>query len=343
MLDIVGTQLTPDDRTRLLHTLTGGVILFTRNFSSHQQLTELTAEIHALRSPPLLIAVDHEGGRVQRFQRDFTPLPAMRELGKVWDKHPNQAQHLARQVGFVLASELIACGVDLSFTPVLDVDHGQSCIIGDRAFHRKPQAIANLAHNLMLGLKSAGMMAVGKHFPGHGYIQADSHIELSIDNRSYVDIELDDLIPFRQMINFGLTGIMASHVVYPQVDRYPAGFSSRWLKDILRETLEFDGCIFSDDLSMQGTTHIGNIVTRAQTALHAGCDMILVCNKPQDADELLQQLTWDISAVSMARIARLHSKKKVDGMMKLRERTDFVKAIREISGIGFDSRELTLL
>ena len=342
MLDIAGTQLTSEDKTRLLHPLTGGVILFSRNFSSVQQLTELTSEIHELKRPQLLIAVDHEGGRVQRFKEDFTQLPAMRHLGEIWDKHPHQAQHLARQVGFVLASELTACGVDLSFTPVLDIDHGQSCVIGDRAFHYKPEAIASLAHSLMLGLRSAGMMAVGKHFPGHGYIRADSHIELAVDNRPYVDIELDDLIPFRQMVNFGMAGMMAAHVIYPQVDKFSAGFSSKWLKDILRGTLEFEGCIFSDDLSMQGTAHMGNIVKRTEAALNAGCDMVLVCNNPQDVDELLQHLQWDMSATSLARIVRMHGKRNVDGMMKLREHNDFVKAVREISGIGLDSRELPL-
>ena len=249
MLDVKGTQLTAGDRKRLQHPLTGGVILFSRNYSSLRQLTELTSEIHSLRNPPLLIAVDHEGGRVQRFRENFTRLPAMRELGRIWDEHPSQARHLTHQTGYVLAAELRACGVDLSFTPVLDVDHGQSGIIGDRAFHRKPQAISDLAHSLMLGLKTGGMAAVGKHFPGHGYIEADSHIEVPVDNRTYADIEMDDLVPFRQMIDFGLAGIMPAHVIYPSVDARPAGFSKIWLKEILRGELGFDGCIFSDDLT----------------------------------------------------------------------------------------------
>lgn len=343
MLDVEGATLNADDKRRLLHPLTGGVILFTRNFSSYQQLTELTVEIHALRSPPLLIAIDHEGGRVQRFKEDFTRLPAMRELGKICDTNPSRAQHLTQQVGYVLAAELNACGIDLSFTPVLDIDHGQSFVIGDRAFHRDPQVIAKLAHSLMLGLKSGGLMAVGKHFPGHGYIQADSHLEKSVDDRSYVDIEMDDMVPFKQMIGFGVAGIMAAHVIYPQVDQHSAGFSSVWLKDILRKELQFDGCIFSDDLSMLGTAHVGDIVVRTKAALNAGCDMALVCNNPKSLDQLLAELEWDISAVSLARIAHMHGKwSHPVTMTDLRENADYVKAVQEISGIGICNLELPL-
>ena len=343
MLDVEGTTLNADDKRRLLHPLTGGVILFTRNFSSYQQLTELTAEIHALRSPSLLIAIDHEGGRVQRFKEDFTRLPAMRELGKIWDTNPNRAQHLTQQVGYVLAAELNACGIDLSFTPVLDIDHGKSFVIGDRAFHRDPQVIAKLAHYLMLGLKLGGLMAVGKHFPGHGYIQADSHLEKSVDDRPYVDIEMDDMVSFKQMIDFGLTGIMSSHVIYPRIDQKPASFSNVWLKDVLRQELQFDGCIFSDDLSMLGTEHLGNIVVRTKAALNAGCDMVLVCNNPQSLDQLLAELEWDTSAVSMARIARMHGKwQHPVSIIKLRENPDYIKAIKEIGGIGIGNLELPL-
>lgn len=342
MLDIEGTQLTASDKKRLLHPLTGGVILFTRNYSSLRQLTQLTTEIHALRTPPLLIAVDHEGGRVQRFREDFTRLPPMRELGRIWDEHPNRARHLAQQTGYVLAAELRACGVDLSFTPVLDVDHVRSHVIGDRAFHRKPQAIADLAHSLMSGLKISGMAAVGKHFPGHGYVETDSHIEVPVDSRTYADIEMDDLIPFRQMIDFGLAGIMPAHVIYPKVDTHPAGFSKVWLKKILRGELGFDGCIFSDDLSMEGAAVAGNIVQRAETAFSSGCDVVLVCNNPQAADTLLGELQWDIPAISLARLARLRGRPHPDSMVKLREDAHFVKAVKEIGGIGISSGELPL-
>ena len=343
VLDIEGLQVTASDKKRLLHPLTGGVILFKRNFSSYQQLTRLTAEIRALRNPSLLITVDHEGGRVQRFQQDFTHLPAMCELGKIWDEQPSRAKYLAQQVGYILAAELKASGIDLSFTPVLDINYGKSCVIGDRSFHRDPQAVADLAHYLMLGLKSAGMMAVGKHFPGHGYIQADTHLEITTDHRTYADIEMDDLVPFRQMINFELAGIMSAHITYPQVDKNPTSFSSKWLKDILRSELQFDGCIFSDDLSMQGASFYGDIVTRAEAALNAGCDMILVCNNPQSLDELLTGLKWDVSPVSLARMMRMHGKQKNPSITELRETTYYVNTIQEISGIGFSSRELPLL
>ena len=341
MLDIAGTQLTAGDINRLLHPLTGGVILFTRNYLDVHQLVELTQQIHALRNPPLLIAVDHEGGRVQRFQKGFTKLPAMRELGKIWDRQPARARHLAKQVGFVLAAELNTCGVDFSFTPVLDLDYGQSCVIGDRAFHHDPNAVSDLAHHLMLGLKMGGMSAVGKHFPGHGYIQADSHLEKSIDQRRYLDFEMNDLIPFQQMIDLGLAGIMPAHVIYPKVDQHPAGFSTVWLQNVLRTKLQFEGCIFSDDLSMQGAAdYLESIVKRAQTALSAGCDMLLVCNNPQGADEILNQLQWEMSAASLSRLARMHARNNFGSMEKLREIGDYVQAVHEISMIGYESAEL---
>ena len=341
MLDIAGTYLTDADVRRLQHPLTGGVILFSRNFSSCKQLIALIHEIRDIRTPHLLIAVDHEGGRVQRFKEDFTRLPAMRELGKIWDKQPKRACHLSKQIGYVLSTELITSGVDLSFTPVLDIDHGQSCVIGDRAFHRNPQAISELAHALMLGLKAGGMQAVGKHFPGHGYIQADSHKEKSVDERRYADIEMDDLIPFQRMIDFGLTGMMAAHVIYSQVDQYPAGFSRTWLQKILRKQLQFEGCIFSDDLSMQGVSHFKSIVARAHAALEAGCDMILVCNDSQGIDELLDKLQWNTSAASLVRFAHMHGKKNFISMAKLREDTAYVQAVREISAIGDPNEVMT--
>lgn len=343
MLDIEGTQLTADDKKKLLHPLVGGVILFTRNYSSLSQLAQLTAEIHALRTPPLLIAVDHEGGRVQRFREDFTRLPPMRELGIIWDDHPVKARHLAQQTGYVLAAELRAAGVDLSFAPVLDMDHGQSCIIGDRAFHHKPQAIADLAHSLMSGLKSGGMTAVGKHFPGHGYIEADSHIEVPVDERAYLDIGENDLIPFRKMIGFGLAGIMPAHVIYPQVDAHPAGFSEIWLKKILRGELGFEGCIFSDDLNMEGAAIAGNMLQRAESALNAGCDMVLVCNNAEAADTLLAELQWDISAISVVRLARMRGQPHPDSVVKLHESASFVKAVEEIGSLGLRSGELPLI
>ncbi|SOD42064.1 beta-N-acetylhexosaminidase [Nitrosovibrio sp. Nv4] len=342
MLDIQGTQLTAGDRKKLRHPLVGGVILFTRNYSSLRQLTELTTEIHGLRAPPLLIAVDHEGGRVQRFREEFTRLAPMRELGRIWDEHPGQARHLAQQMGYVLASELRAAGVDFSFTPVLDMDYGQSCVIGDRAFHGSPQAIIDLARSLISGLKSAGMAAVGKHFPGHGYIQADSHFEMPVDERPYAEIEMNDLISFRKIIDFGLTGIMPAHVIYPRVDTHPAGFSEVWLKRILRRELGFEGCIFSDDLSMEGAAVAGSMLQRAENALNAGCDMVLVCNNPTGADKLLAELRWDIPAISVIRLARMRGRPNPDSIIKLHETASYVKAVENIATIGIRSGELPL-
>jgi beta-N-acetylhexosaminidase len=343
MLDVVGKTLTPEDEARLKHPLVGGVILFARNYESPSQLAELTASIRALRTPPLLISVDHEGGRVQRFRTGFTKIPPMRELGKLYDQHPKRAKHLAEQVGYVLASELRACGVDFSFTPVLDVDYGASSVIGDRAFHAEPQVIAELAHSLLIGLKKGGMPTVGKHFPGHGYVCADSHLEIPVDERSYTDIELCDLIPFRQMVNFGLTAVMPAHVIYPKVDPRPAGFSKIWLKDILRGELGFEGCIFSDDLSMEGATVAGGIVQRAEAALHAGADMVLVCNKPESADELLAGLKWEMSAPTRARLAQMHGKHHPKTLAQLHEDPDFIKDLQDISKVGVREGELPLV
>ncbi|MFA6061811.1 MAG: beta-N-acetylhexosaminidase [Gallionella sp.] len=343
MLDVAGTKLTAEDEVRLKHPLVGGVILFKRNYESPSQLAELTASIHALRSSPLLIGVDHEGGRVQRFRDGFTKLPAMRELGRIWDVSAQRARHLAQQTGYVLAAELRGCGVDFSFTPVLDVDHENSGVIGDRAFHSNPQAIAELAHALLLGLKQGGMHSVGKHFPGHGFVAADSHLAIPVDEREFVDIEFCDLIPFRQMINFGLTAVMPAHVIYPKVDSRPAGFSPVWLKEVLRGQLGFEGCIFSDDLSMEGATVAGGIVQRASAALNAGCDMVLVCNNEVSADMLLSGLHWEMPVTSRARIVQMRGAAHAVSMAKLHEDPEFLKALREIAVIGVSSPELPLV
>lgn len=342
MVDVGGMELTAEDREVLSHPLVGGVILFARNYQSPGQLAELTASIHGLRTPPLLIAVDHEGGRVQRFRDGFTRIPPMRELGRIWDAHPQRARHLAQQAGYVLAAELRACGVDFSFTPVLDVDFGQSGVIGDRAFHSDPQAIAELAHSLMLGLKQGGMPAVGKHFPGHGFVAADSHLDIPVDERRFVDIELCDLVPFRQMVNYGLAAVMPAHVIYPKVDSLPAGFSPVWLKNILRGQFGFEGVIFSDDLSMEGATVAGGIVERAEAALNAGCDMVLVCNRPESADELLHGLHWEMPAASLARLAQMRGKPHPQSLGQLHEQPHFLKALDEVAAIGMSNAELPL-
>lgn len=342
MLDVVGTTLTDDDRQRLAHPLVGGVILFTRNYADPQQLAALTDEIHAIKSPALVIGVDHEGGRVQRFREGFTRIPPMRALGEIWNAHPQRAKELARDTGYVLASELRAHGVDFTFAPVLDLDYGASSVIGDRAFHASPEAVSELAHLLMLGMKDAGMAAVGKHFPGHGYVVADSHVAVPMDERELVDIELADLIPFRRMADFGLAAMMPALVIYPKVDAQPAGFSKIWLQDILRDKLQFDGAVFSDDLCMEAAGVAGNMVERVHAALSAGCDMALVCNRPDLADEVLARLEFDWSATSRARLARMHGQAHPLGMTQLREQARYVEALHHIAGLGLDSGTLNL-
>ena len=291
MLDVASLQLSAGESELLRHPMVGGVILFSRNYRSPQQLRELTTAIRALRQPELLIAVDHEGGRVQRFQEGFTRIPAMRHLGEAWDLDREKACAAARDIAYVLAAELLVCGVDFSFTPVLDVDFGASGVIGDRAFHSEPAAIAQLSAALVAGLRTAGMASVGKHFPGHGYVQADSHHAVPVDERSYAEIEAVDLVPYRALIRHGLPGVMPAHVIYPKVDALPAGFSSKWLRQILRAELGFDGMIFSDDLSMEGASVAGGVVERGRAALAAGCDMVLLCNAPEAASSLLDGLS----------------------------------------------------
>jgi beta-N-acetylhexosaminidase len=301
MVDVGGLELTPDDIERLQHPQVGGVILFARNFAAPLQLIQLTHSIRELRVPALLIAVDHEGGRVQRFRHGFTAIPAMRELGKLWDRDPAQGIAAARGCGFVMGSELQAHGVDFSFAPVLDVDYGESGVIGDRALHADPNVIAVLAEALQAGLNASGMMSVGKHFPGHGYVRADSHHEVPIDDRTLTEITARDLVPFQRLARSGMGGIMPAHVIYPKVDSKPAGFSAVWLQRILREKIGFEGLIFSDDLMMEGASTAGGVVARANAALNAGCDMALLCNDPRSADSLLEGLERRAIAPTLAR------------------------------------------
>lgn len=334
MLDVVGTELTADDIRRLQHPLVGGVILFARNFEHCEQLKALTASIHKVRQPPLLIAVDHEGGRVQRFREGFTNIPPMREFGKIWDKDRKKAMALAVEAGWILAAELRAHGVDFSFTPILDMDYGDSLVIGDRAFHLDPRAINELAFSLMQGLKKGGMAAVGKHFPGHGFVVADSHVSIPIDEREFDQIAQNDMQPFRQMIDEGLPAIMPAHVIYPKVDDKPAGFSAKWLQKVLRERLGFNGAIFSDDLSMEGATVGGDVTTRSLAALHAGCDMVLLCNRPDLADELLDNLVWKMPAQSIVRLTRMHGVHHPQSITQLRENGAFTDAVKRVTMVG---------
>ena len=308
MVDVAGFGLTPGDVARLRHPRVGSVILFARNFDSPLQLVELCRAIRALRAPELLIAVDHEGGRVQRFRKGFTLVPPMAELGKLWDRDRVRALESARGCGFVIGAELQAHGVDFSFAPVLDVDYGESGVIGDRALHREPMAIAALGGALQEGLAATGMIAVGKHFPGHGYVRADSHHDVPVDERSLAEITAADLVPF-QRLAATLGGVMPAHVVYPKVDPRPAGFSPVWLKEILRGKLGFEGVIFSDDLSMEGARTAGGVVARAHAALDAGCDVVPLCNDPGSADALLEGLERRAIAPTLARrLERLRGK-----------------------------------
>lgn len=308
MIDLSGTALNQEEREILQHPLVGGVILFGRNYESPQQVRELVSEIHGLRTPRLLVAVDHEGGRVQRFRDGFTRLPAVGCLGEVYRCDQKLARQYAEASGWLMASELLAVGVDFSFAPVLDLDRKVSSVIGDRAFHRQPEVAADLAHHYMMGMKLAGMMATGKHFPGHGAVVADSHVALPVDQRPYADIVAEEMLPFERMIHYGVAAIMMAHVVYPAVDDLPSGFSRRWIRDILRGQFRFQGVVFSDDLSMEGAAIMGGHLERARAALQAGCDMVLVCNSPAGRNQVLDGLSDLDSPVSHLRLTRMHGK-----------------------------------
>lgn len=309
MLDLQGVELQADEMELLRHPLVGGVILFSRNYAGPDQLARMIAAIHAIRTPQLLVAVDHEGGPVQRFREGFSRLPPARIFGEIHAQDPRRARRLAGAAGLLMASELRAVGVDFSFAPVLDLDRGLSCVIGERAFHASPDIVASLAHSYMLGMRRAGMPSTGKHFPGHGAVEADSHLSLPLDMRSYVDIEMEDLVPFQRMIRYGLAGIMPAHVLYPQVDTRPAGFSEFWLQEVLRKRLGFQGVIFSDDLSMEGAHCAGNHAERAAAAIAAGCDMVLVCNDRKGALEVLDGLQVKTSPLLQVRLARMHGRR----------------------------------
>ena len=325
MIDIAGTQLTELDRERLCHPLVGGVILFSRNYADPAQLELLNAEIHTLRQPALLIAVDHEGGRVQRFREGFTRLPAMALLGKLWDQDQQSGIAAARDVGFVLAAELRARGVDYSFTPVLDLDYGPSRVIGDRAFHRSPQAVVALAGALHQGLAEGGMGSCGKHFPGHGFVIPDSHVELPVDQRSLEAIQ-EDLIPYRQL---SFDAVMAAHVIYECFDCNTAVFSNRWI-DYLRNNIKFNGVVFTDDLSMAGAGVVGGMLQRVETAYQAGCDMLLVCNSPDSVADVLANWHPEIDPQRVQRVAALLPKSTAPNWDALQSNERYQLALKQI-------------
>ena len=304
VLDPAGPALGDEDVRRLRHPAVGGVILFARNFESPAQLQALTHDIRALREPQLLIGVDHEGGRVQRFKEGFTTLPPMRALGQLWDRDREAGRAAAQAAGYVIGAELAAHGLDFSFTPVLDLDYGASSVIGDRALHYDPLAVGALGAALVRGLAEGGMGAVGKHFPGHGYAIADSHVTVPVDDRPLADIVRKDLVPYGPAIQAGLAGVMPAHVIYTKVDAEPAGYSRVWLQDVLRGRLAFKGLVFSDDLSMEGAGTAGGVAERARAALDAGCDMVLLCGDPEGQDRLLQSLP-ELASGSAARTEQM--------------------------------------
>jgi len=305
MLDVAGTVLTDEDRVRLAHPATGGIILFSRNYASQDQVSALVADIREASPDPLLIAVDHEGGRVQRFREGFTHIPPMAWLGKRYDASREEALEESELLGWLMATELRQVDIDFSFAPVLDLGLGVCDVIGDRAFHRDPDVIAKLARRFMQGMHDAGMSAVGKHFPGHGAVVEDSHVALPIDQRELEVILDQDLQPFAKLITLGLDAIMPAHVIYTDADPNAAGFSSFWLREILRERLGFEGVIFSDDLTMAAAASAGNFGDRARAAIDAGCDMVLVCNDPDAADEVLDAMENVVSEESLLRLASM--------------------------------------
>jgi beta-N-acetylhexosaminidase len=290
VLDPSGPAISEDDRKRLTHPAVGGVILFTHNYQDPLQLKALTEEIASLREPRLFVCVDHEGGRIQRFANGFTAIPAMRRLGTLWDREHEAARRAAHAAGYVIAAELAVHGVDFPFAPVLDLDYGSSSVIGDRALHFDPNAVGALAAALVRGLGDGGMAAVGKHFPGHGFAAVDSHVGVPRDERKVADILKKDVAPYGAAIGAGLAGVMPAHVVYPRADAEPAGYSRFWLQEVLRRRLDFDGLVFSDDLSMEGASTAGGVPERARAALAAGCDMVLLCRDPAGQEHLLESL-----------------------------------------------------
>ena len=310
MLDIKGMELEAEEREMLAHPKAGGVIICTRNFSSPGQLNELISDIRSIREPHLLITVDHEGGRGQKFREGFTRLPAAALIGRVYGRDHQRGRLLSESIGWIMAAELRAVGVDFSFAPVLDINHGMSGFIGDRAFHRDPEAVADLAHFFMVGMRKAGVAAVGKHFPGHGGVRADSHLTLAEDTRPLEQILGEDLLPFERMIHYGIPAIMPAHVVYTLADPHPAGFSAFWLRGVLRDRLGFDGAIFSDDLSQECAGCTDDYAERALTALDAGCDMVQLCNHPDRAAAVLQALEGRMDEpILQVRLARMRGRK----------------------------------
>jgi len=340
MIDLAGTAVTAEERELLHHPLVGGVILFTRNYVDPAQLSALVAAIHAERSPPLIVAVDQEGGRVQRFRDGLSLLPPPRRIGHEFDLDARRGIKLARTLGWLMAAELRAHGVDISFAPCVDLDHGVN-FIGDRAFHASPEAVGQLALGWMQGMRAAGMAATAKHFPGHGAVVADSHVTLPVDRRPLADLA-PDLAPYRRLIANGLAAVMTAHVLFPAVDQAPASLSARWIRDVLRGELGFQGVVFSDDLSMGGAAAAcGDVVSRARRALAAGCDMMPVCNSRPSVVELLSRLEAEPEPASSLRLVRLHGRAGVPDRLQLEASPEWIQA-RELLAHTAAAPALTL-
>lgn len=336
MLDLEGLVVHPSEVAKLKHPCTGGVILFSRNYDSPEQVTSLVTEIRSIRGAEFLIAVDQEGGRVQRFLDGFTRLPPACRYAEVDADGYLQSIKVAEASGWLMASELLSVGVDFSFAPVLDVDCGISSVIGDRSFSRDPEVVAQMASAFRKGMRRAGMAAIGKHFPGHGSVAADSHLDLPLDDRELSVILAGDVLPFKQLIDEGLEGVMPAHVVYSAVDSKPAGFSEYWIKDVLRKQLGFHGAVFSDDLSMAGAEFAGGFVARAQLALRAGCDMVLVCNRPEQAEQLLDKLPSATTESTQRRLIKLRGRNQFSRAELLRsyEWREASTLIESLEGTG---------
>lgn len=330
MLGISGLVLTAEERDILRHPQVGGVILFTRNFHDLPQLQELVRQIHALRRPRLLVAVDQEGGRVQRFKGEFLRLPPVGALAPVYDRDPRQAVDLAETLGWLMAAEQRAVGVDLSFAPVLDLGRGISQVIGDRAFHGNPLVVAELAQAYVRGMRRAGMAATGKHFPGHGSVVPDSHLELPRDERPMEDLQAEDMMPFEHMIQAGMAAMMTAHVIYPAMDEQPASFSRIWIEEVLRGRLGFQGAVFSDDLGMQAACCIGDFPQRAVAALEAGCDMVLLCNDADQVAAVLDAVPATPKPVAALRLARLHGRPGARSWENLHRSAEWRAAVRRM-------------
>ena len=340
MVDLESTTISDIEKELLLKPEVGGVILFTRNFESVAQITSLVETIHGLRQPRLLVAVDHEGGRVQRFRDGFSQIPAAAVFLKATNNDLDKARSLAEKAGWLMAIELRACEIDFSFAPVLDLAHGLSGVIGDRAFHNKPKTVATIAYAYMHGMNKAGMQAVGKHFPGHGGVVEDSHVAMPVDHRPLEELLASDIIPFESMIENKLAAIMPAHVIYDNVDPKPAGYSAFWIENILRQRFSFKGVIFSDDLSMEAACIAGGYGERAEQALAAGCDMALVCNHLEGALEAAEYIKGYSNPASQLRLVKMHGQGQLD-WNELKKNRRWQQISTEIQALN-DSPELEL-